>query len=97
LVHARGVCRGVAGRTDGYRILSTGAVDDAPFNIYGYAFSIDSTKTVKSITLPKNRDVVILALDLTRSYRSPAAAKGWQQYVSSKTQRGRKMKMGIRQ
>jgi hypothetical protein len=48
-----------------YRILSTGAVDDAPFNIYGYAFSIDSTKTVKSITLPKNRDVVILALDLT--------------------------------
>ena len=48
-----------------YRILSTGAVDAGPFNLYGYAFSINSTKTVKSITLPKNRDVVILALDLT--------------------------------
>jgi len=47
-----------------YRILSSGAVDDGPFNLYGYAFSIDSTKTVKSIMLPKNRDVVVLAVDL---------------------------------
>jgi hypothetical protein len=47
-----------------YRILSSGALGEGPFNLYGYTFSIDSTRTVKSITLPKNRDVVVLAIDL---------------------------------
>ena len=33
--------------------------------MYGYSFAINSAKTVKSITLPYNRNVVVLAVDLT--------------------------------
>ena len=47
-----------------YRLLPTGAADDRPFYLYGYSFAIDAGKTVKSLTLPKNRNVVVLAVDL---------------------------------
>ena len=35
-----------------------------PVYLYGYSFAINSAKTVKSITLPNNRNVVVLAIDL---------------------------------
>ena len=31
-------------------------------NLYGYSFSLDDTKTVKSITFPVNTNVIVLAL-----------------------------------
>jgi Pro-kumamolisin, activation domain len=48
-----------------YRDLSTGKQDDTPFNLYGYTFVLNSAKTVKSITLPNNKNVVVLAATLT--------------------------------
>jgi hypothetical protein len=51
--------------TMAYRITSRGTTDNTgPFYLYGYSFSIDSTKTVKSLTLPANRNVVVLASTL---------------------------------
>jgi Bacterial Ig-like domain (group 3) len=45
-----------------------------PVNIYGYQIPVDSTKTLQSITLPANRDVVIFAMALSSSpLGSPAA------------------------
>jgi len=59
-----------------YRITATGATDNRAFNLYGYSFALDSTKTVKSIRLPTNRNVVVLAIDLTPAGKAatPAAA-----------------------
>jgi chitobiase/beta-hexosaminidase-like protein len=48
-----------------YRLTSTGATDARTFYLYGYSLAINSAKTVKSITLPKIRNVVALAIDLT--------------------------------
>jgi len=47
-----------------YRITSSGALDNRPFYLYGYSLSINRAKTVKSITLPDNRNVVVLAIDV---------------------------------
>ncbi len=47
-----------------YRITASGAADDRPFNLYGYVLDLDASKTVKSLTLPKSRNAVILALVL---------------------------------
>ena len=51
--------------TMSYRLTSTGAKDARTFYLYGYSLAINSAKTVKSITLPKTRNVVVLAIDLT--------------------------------
>ena len=49
-----------------YRVQQSGAVDNGgPFWIYGYSFPVDSSRTVKSITLPNNREVVVLAVDVS--------------------------------
>jgi hypothetical protein len=50
--------------TMAYRITSTGALDNRPFNLYGYSFAINNAKSVKSIALPGNRDVIVLSIDL---------------------------------
>ena len=50
--------------TTAYRITSSGGTDNRTFNLYGYSFALNSAKTVQSITLPNNRNVVVLALDL---------------------------------
>jgi len=47
-----------------YRLNSTGAEDNRTFYLYGYSFAINSAKTVKSLTLPATRNVVVLAVDL---------------------------------
>ena len=47
-----------------YRIAPSGAASNGPVYLYGYSFAINSAKTVKSITLPNNRNVVVLSIDL---------------------------------
>jgi hypothetical protein len=39
--------------------------------LYGYTFAINGAKTVKSITLPNNRNVVMLAIDVSTSGATP--------------------------
>ena len=47
-----------------YRLTGSGATQNGPFYLYGYSFAINSAKTVKSLTLPQNRHVVVLSVDL---------------------------------
>jgi hypothetical protein len=48
-----------------YRIAPSGATSNGPIYVYGYSFAINSAKTVQSISLPNNRNVVVLAVDLS--------------------------------
>jgi hypothetical protein len=48
----------------GYRLGPTGAKDVGTFYVYGYSFALNSAKTVKSIKLPGNRDVIVLGMSL---------------------------------
>jgi hypothetical protein len=48
-----------------YRDTFAGGVDVRPFNVYGYRFALDNTKTVESITLPTNSNVELLGMALT--------------------------------
>ena len=47
-----------------YRLSGDGETDDGTFHLFGYSFDLDSNKTVRSITLPNNRSVVIFAMAL---------------------------------
>jgi alpha-mannosidase len=47
-----------------YRVMGDGSKDGNPFYTHAYSFSLDSSKTIKSISLPSNRDVVVLAVTL---------------------------------
>jgi hypothetical protein len=47
-----------------YRDFSNGTRDTRTVMLYGYTFNLSNTKTVKSITLPSNRNVVVLAMNL---------------------------------
>jgi hypothetical protein len=47
-----------------YRDTSTGT-DSRVFYLYHYSFALNTNKAVQSLTLPNNRDVVILAVSLT--------------------------------
>ena len=46
-----------------YLVSPSGATQSPNVYLYGYSFAINSAKTVKSLTLPPNRHVVILAVD----------------------------------
>lgn len=48
-----------------YRNTAAGARSTAQFNVYNYSLLLDFSRTVKSITLPNNRNVVILAATLS--------------------------------
>jgi hypothetical protein len=50
--------------TTTYRDNSTGTTDGRVFYVYAYSFSLNTSKNVKSITLPQNRNVVVLAMTL---------------------------------
>jgi Chitobiase/beta-hexosaminidase C-terminal domain len=56
-----------------YRLAPSGALQNLTFYLYGYSFPLNPGKTPLSLTLPKNRNVVVLAIDLTPSL-PPAAA-----------------------
>jgi hypothetical protein len=47
-----------------YRDTSSGGRDSRTFHVYGYSLSLPPGKTVRSITLPNNGNVKILALSL---------------------------------
>ena len=57
-----------------YRLTRTGATQSGPFYLYGYSFAINGAKTVKSLTLPQNRNVVVLSVDLGSQQSGGAAA-----------------------
>jgi len=58
-----------------YRINQYGVIDNRPVYIYGYSFALDSTKTVKSLTLPATRNIVVMAATLsTTPVSTPATA-----------------------
>ncbi len=44
-----------------YRNFDNGTKDQRTFNLYAYRFSLNSAKTVQSVTLPNNPDVAVLA------------------------------------
>jgi len=50
-------------------VTASGATQAGPFYLYGYSLPLDSARTLKSITLPNNRNVVVLSIALI-----PAAA-----------------------
>ncbi len=47
-----------------YRVMNDGSVDGSPFHLWAYELAVDPTKTVKSFTLPSNRNVVVFAMTL---------------------------------
>ena len=47
-----------------YRVMNDGSVDGNPFHLWAYELAVDPTKTVKSFTLPSNRNVVVFAMTL---------------------------------
>jgi alpha-mannosidase len=51
--------------TMGYRINGLGQKDDRTFYLYEYRLALNASKTVASIVLPNNRNVVVLAATLT--------------------------------
>jgi hypothetical protein len=51
--------------TMAYRVRSTGVTQAGPVYLYGYSFPLDGTKTVASLTLPNNANVVVVGIDLT--------------------------------
>jgi hypothetical protein len=51
--------------TMSYVLEYTGAERAATYYFYGYSFALNPAKTVKSLTLPNNRNVVLLAAELT--------------------------------
>jgi Chitobiase/beta-hexosaminidase C-terminal domain len=60
----------------GDRVTPSGAVQNDPFNLYGYSFALDSSKSAMSLTLPSTRDVVVLAVDVTALSLSGGLARG---------------------
>ena len=51
--------------TMNYRVTKTGIVAYGPYHLYGYSLPLDQSKTVKSLTLPNNKYVVVLAATLS--------------------------------
>jgi hypothetical protein len=47
-----------------YRNIENGTKDSRQFNLYGYALLLDASKEVKSLTLPNNSNVLVLAATL---------------------------------
>jgi putative Ig domain-containing protein len=54
-----------------YLVTPTGATMNEVVYVYGYSFAINSAKTVKSLTLPNNRNVVVLAIDVSARGATP--------------------------
>jgi hypothetical protein len=54
-----------------YLVTPTGATMKQVVYVYGYSFAINSEKTVKSFSLPANRNVMALAIDVSASGAIP--------------------------
>lgn len=57
--------------TMAYRNSSNGTKDNRTFYLYGYSFAINGAKTVQSLTLPTNNNVIVLAYALSNYTPSP--------------------------
>jgi hypothetical protein len=57
-----------------YRLNSNGSLDNRTFYLYGYSFALNSAKTAVSLTLPKTRNVIVLAVDVSATGSTPTAA-----------------------
>ena len=55
---------------------SAGGPDNRVFYLYHYSFALNSSKTVQSLTLPSNRDVVVLAVTLAAAPPSYSLSAG---------------------
>ncbi len=73
--------------TMAYRDASNGTKDNRTFYVYGYSFSLNTSKTVKSITLPSDANVEIFAVDVTAS-QAPVHGHGQGQHNGAVTQPG---------
>ncbi|MBY0502834.1 MAG: RICIN domain-containing protein [Bryobacteraceae bacterium] len=51
--------------TTAYRLDPTGTPDNRAFAVFVYRLTLNAAKSVRSLTLPANRDVVVLAVTLT--------------------------------
>ena len=49
-----------------YRLKGEGDRDEREFYVYGYSFALDDKKTVRTLTLPQNPQVLVLAITLVR-------------------------------
>ncbi|HET7625985.1 MAG TPA: putative Ig domain-containing protein, partial [Verrucomicrobiae bacterium] len=58
----------------GQRNGSDGAEDRRTFYLYGYSFKLNSAKTLESIRLPDNANVIVLAISLVPNWRPVFAA-----------------------
>ena len=56
-----------------YRDMFDGTKDSRTFDVYGYSFSLDATKTVSSITLPNDANIELLSATLSSATSVPAA------------------------
>jgi fibronectin type 3 domain-containing protein len=56
-----------------HRNTARGGADNRTFHVYSYALSINSSKTVASITLPTNSSVEILSMDVAAPIAGPPA------------------------
>lgn len=59
-----------------YRDLSNGTRDTRTVMLYGYTLNLPVSKTVRSLTLPSNRNVVVMAIALGGATASVADAPG---------------------
>ena len=57
-----------------YRLNTNGTLDNRTFYLYGYSFALNSAKTAVSLTLPKTRNVIVLAVDVSAATSTPTAA-----------------------
>ncbi len=46
------------------RVTSKGTLDAGPFYLYGYSFALNPAKTVQSLELPANKNIIVLGLAL---------------------------------
>lgn len=51
----------------GYRTHSDGSSDSLQINIYAYNIPLDPTRTFRSITLPRNANVILMAVELANT------------------------------
>ncbi len=68
--------------SSGYRNTSSGGTNNGTFDVYGYSFTVNSAKTIASITLPNNKNVDVLSIQVV----SPAIPTGLTVAASSSTQ-----------
>jgi hypothetical protein len=59
-----------------YRDLSNGTRDTRTVMLYGYTLNLSAAKTVRSLTLPSNRNVVVMAIALSGATASVADNPG---------------------